>query len=65
MSTTPIRVAVVYHSGYGHTQKPAEAVAQGAASVAGSESTLISIENIDQYWGALEQVDAIIFGSPT
>ena len=65
MTTSPIRVAVVYHSGYGHTLKQAEAVAQGAASVAGTESTLISVENIDQYWDALEHVDAIIFGSPT
>jgi flavodoxin len=26
------KVCVVYHSGYGHTQKQAEAVAEGVAS---------------------------------
>ena len=35
--TTSVRVAVVYHSGYGHTAKHAEAVAQGAAT-AGAET---------------------------
>ena len=59
------RVAVVYHSGYGHTAKQAEAVAQGAGSVVGTEVLLISVEEIDQYWERLEGVDAIIFGSPT
>jgi multimeric flavodoxin WrbA len=59
------RVAVVYHSGYGHTAKQAEAVAQGAGSVAGTEVLLISVDEIDQYWERLEGVDAIIFGSPT
>jgi multimeric flavodoxin WrbA len=63
MSTTT-RVAVVYHSGYGHTAKQAEAVARGAAT-GGTESLLISVDEIDQYWDKLEQVDAIIFGAPT
>jgi multimeric flavodoxin WrbA len=63
--THPVRIAVVYHSGYGHTQKQAEAVAQGAASVAGAESTLISVDTIAQHWDALESYDAIIFGAPT
>ncbi|MES2071819.1 MAG: flavodoxin family protein [Pseudomonadota bacterium] len=58
-------VAIVYHSGYGHTAKQAEAVARGAASVNGIESLLISVDDIDQYWDKLETVDAIIFGSPT
>lgn len=59
-----VRVAVVYHSGYGHTAKHAEAVARGA-STAGAETLLISVEDIDQHWDTLEQVDAIIFGCPT
>lgn len=59
------RVAVVYHSGYGHTAKQAEAVAKGAGSVAGTEALLISVDDIDQYWETLEGVDAIIFGAPT
>jgi len=59
------RVAVVYHSGYGHTAKQAKAVAQGAGSVAGTQVSLISVDQIDQYWETLEGVDAIIFGTPT
>jgi multimeric flavodoxin WrbA len=59
------QIAIVYHSGYGHTAKQAEAVARGAASVAGAEAQLISVETIDQHWETLEKADAIIFGSPT
>lgn len=62
---THTRVAVVYHSGYGHTAKQAQAVAQGVATVAGVESLLISVDKIDEHWATLEQVDGIIFGAPT
>ena len=65
MSSTTNRVAIVYHSGYGHTVRQAQAVARGAASVANTESLLIGIDDIDQHWATLESVDAIIFGSPT
>jgi len=34
-------VAVVYHSGYGHTQAVAEAVAVGIQSVPGAQANLI------------------------
>ena len=55
--------AIVYHSGYGHTQRMAEAVAEGAAA------TLHAIDaegNLsDDGWAALDAADAIIFGSPT
>lgn len=60
-----ITVAVIYHSGYGHTAKVAEAVARGAESVVDITSLLIPIEDIDRHWETLENVDAIIFGSPT
>ncbi|MDO8267962.1 MAG: flavodoxin family protein [Moraxellaceae bacterium] len=63
------KVAIVYFSGYGHTAKQAEAVKQGAASVAGVTATDFRInENGDLpegAWEALAQQDAIIFGSPT
>lgn len=59
-----VRIAVVYHSGYGHTAKHAQAVAFGAAT-AGAETQLIKVENIDQHWDMLENMDAIIFGCPT
>lgn len=62
-------VAIVYFSGYGHTAKQAEAVAEGAASVAGTEVKTLRIDqegNLpDGAFDALAQVDAIIYGSPT
>jgi multimeric flavodoxin WrbA len=57
------QVAVVFHSGYGHTQRLAQAVAQGA------RATLIAIDaegNLpDGAWETLNTADAIIMGSPT
>jgi multimeric flavodoxin WrbA len=57
------KVAVVFHSGYGHTQKMAQSVASGA------EAELIAIDADGNLpaggWEALATADAIIFGSPT
>ena len=57
------KTVVVYHSGYGHTQRVAEFVAKGA------EAELIAIDadgNIsDAQWETLDAADAVIFGSPT
>lgn len=57
------RVVVVYHSGYGHTQRMAQAVAQGA------NAELIAIDAEGNLpaggWEQLEAADAIVFGSPT
>ncbi len=57
------KIVVVYHSGYGHTVKQAEAVAKGA----GAELVAINAEGdiAAEQWAALETADAIIFGSPT
>lgn len=63
MTLPSITTAVVYHSGYGHTKRLAEAVAEGAAA------SLIAIDaegNIpEDGWETLDAADAIIFGSPT
>jgi NAD(P)H dehydrogenase (quinone) len=63
------QIAIVYHSGYGHTKQQAEAVRTGAASVAGVNAQLLPIDaegNLGEAgWSALEAADAIIFGSPT
>lgn len=60
------KVAVVYHSGFGHTAKQAEAVLAGAQSVAGVEGTLLSVNEInDAFWAELAAADAIVFGAPT
>ncbi|MDR6815332.1 multimeric flavodoxin WrbA [Neorhizobium sp. 2083] len=54
---------VIYHSGYGHTHRMAEAVAEGAGA------TLHAIDaegNLSEAgWAALDAADAIIFGAPT
>ncbi len=56
-------ISVVYHSGYGHTQRVAQAVAAGASA------QLIAISEMGEIpadaWRALDQAQAIIFGSPT
>ena len=59
------QVAVVYHSGYGHTAEVAKAVARGAAGIAGIDAQLISVADIDKHWQDLDAADAIIFGTPT
>lgn len=62
-------VAIVFHSGYGHTLKQAEAVQAGAASVSGATATLIAVsaegQISDADWQTLDAADAIVFGSPT
>ena len=62
-------VCVVYHSGYGHTQKQAEAVAEGVGSVEGVECTLLPVADLEDSeapaWAKLDAADAMIFGSPT
>jgi multimeric flavodoxin WrbA len=56
-------IVIVYHSGYGHTKKVAEAVAQG------SGGTLLAIDaegNLPEGgWEKLAAAKAIVFGSPT
>lgn len=56
-------IAVVFHSGYGHTQRMAQAVAEGASA------QLIAIDADGNLpaggWEQLKAADAIIFGSPT
>lgn len=59
------KIAVVYHSGYGHTAKQAQAVAKGAESVDGASVQLISVDEADRHWDSLNGADAIIFGAPT
>jgi NAD(P)H dehydrogenase (quinone) len=59
------KIAVVYHSGYGHTAAVAIAVARGAAGVDGTQAQLISVTDIDQHWDDLNDADALIFGTPT
>ena len=56
-------IVVVYHSGYGHTQRVAQSVAEGA------QAQLLAIDadgNLPaDAWEALNAADAIIMGTPT
>ena len=57
------KTVVVYHSGYGHTQRVAQFVAEGAKA---QQIAIDADGNItDADWEALDAADAIIFGSPT
>ena len=58
-------VVIIYHSGYGHTKKQAEAVYAGASSVAGVSAQLINVEEIAEQWDTINAADAMIFGAPT
>lgn len=60
-----VKVAIVYHSGYGHTAKVAAKVAEGAG--AGAELVAIDAEGnvAEAGWAALNAADAIVFGAPT
>jgi NAD(P)H dehydrogenase (quinone) len=56
-------IVVVYHSGYGHTQRMAQAVARGAGA------QLLAIDADGNLppggWDLLKAADAIVFGAPT
>ncbi len=57
------KVVVVFHSGYGHTLRMAQSVAEGA------DAELLPIDadgNLSEAaWASLKEADAIIMGSPT
>jgi len=57
------KIAVVFHSGYGHTLRMAQAVAEGA------DAELVAIDadgNLPEGgWDTLAAADGIIMGSPT
>jgi NAD(P)H dehydrogenase (quinone) len=59
------QIAIVYHSGFGHTKVLAERVKAGAEAVPGTQVRLIPVEKVDAHWVDLETADAIVFGSPT
>jgi NAD(P)H dehydrogenase (quinone) len=60
------RIAIVYHSGYGHTTKQAQAVLEGAAAVAGCTAKLYPVADLGEaQWAELDAAEAIVFGSPT
>jgi NAD(P)H dehydrogenase (quinone) len=62
------KVAIVYHSGFGHTHVLAESAAQGVRD-AGAEPVLLRIDSAAQDFAplldAVKEADAVVFGAPT
>ncbi|MES1956366.1 flavodoxin family protein [Salinisphaera hydrothermalis] len=63
------RVALVFHSGYGHTERLAHAVGEGIAATPNVDADTISIDPdgqlTDHDWHVLDAADGVVFGSPT
>lgn len=60
-----IKVAIVYHSGFGHTEVQAKHVQKGANSVDGVKCDLFKTNELGEDIQKLNAYQAIIFGSPT
>jgi NAD(P)H dehydrogenase (quinone) len=62
------QIAIIYHSGFGHTDVIARDVARGVEA-AGATPVLLSIESgqtdFEPFFAVARESDAIIFGSPT
>lgn len=59
------RIAVVYHTTYGHTKLQAEAVVRGAQAVPNTTVQLYTAQEATSRMDELDGADAIIFGCPT
>ena len=60
-------IVIVYHSGYGHTKKVAEAVAEGSGGALleiDAEGNLPTVNGLGG-WEQLQAAHAIVFGTPT
>jgi multimeric flavodoxin WrbA len=58
-------VAIAYHSGFGHTEVLADAVAAGARE-AGADVTVIAVDRMAEAdWDILDAADGIVFGCAT
>ena len=59
------QIAIVYHSAFGHTEKQAEAVLDGAISISCVTAKLIKTSDAEAHWNYLAESDAVMFGCPT
>ncbi len=59
------KIAIIYHTTYGHTKLQAEAVHRGARSVSSASVKLYTVEEATARLDELDATDAIIFGCPT
>lgn len=63
---SPIKVAIIYHSGLGHTKLLAESVLKGALSVEGVSADIFTSDEASENLEKLTaEYSAMIFGSPT
>lgn len=60
-----IKVSIIYHSGYGHTEKQAKAVLEGVLSIEGTEGKIIAVDEVANNWDYINSSEALVFGSPT
>ena len=63
VTSPPLKGVVIFHSGYGHTKRMADAIAQGAQASPlqiGADGSLS-----EEDWAAIEAAHFIILGSPT
>ncbi|MEY4832664.1 MAG: hypothetical protein RL527_877 [Planctomycetota bacterium] len=68
-----MKIAIVYHSKFGHTKVVAECIHEGAAGVKGIDAVLVPTTDLpahgdhekDAGWKHLHEARAIIFGCPT
>src|ERR1051325_6122972 len=58
-------VAIVYHSGFGHTKLMAESVRAGASEVEHTHTLLLTTDEASARIDELDGADAILFGCPT
>jgi len=59
------KISITYHSGFGHTEKVAFSIAEGAKN-SGADVNIIKVTDISEKdWATLDESDAIIFGAPT
>lgn len=59
------KIAVIYHSGHGHTAYLARQVVEGARSVPGTAVDLLQAEHLSRQPEALLPYDGYLLGSPT
>ena len=58
-----MKIAIVYHSETGNTQKMAELVREGCEKQPGVEAKCMAIDAVDKAY--VEEAKAVIFGAPT
>lgn len=59
------KIAVIYHSGMGHTEKVAKEVVKGIADQKGVSVDLLTTEQAIEKMDELESYTTLVFGSPT